>query len=34
MGRGRKDEAERMGAFQEDALSEADALAAAGQGGA
>ncbi len=27
-----KDEAERMGAFQEDALSEADALAAAGQG--
>ncbi len=29
-----KDEAERMGAFQEDALSEADALAAAGQGGA
>lgn len=29
-----KDEAERMGAFQEDALSEADALAAVGQGGA
>lgn len=28
-----KDEAERMGAFQEDALSEADALAATGQGG-
>lgn len=27
-----KDEAQRMGAFQEDALSEADALAAAGQG--
>lgn len=27
-----KDEAERMGAFQEDALSEADALAATGQG--
>lgn len=29
-----KDEAERMAAFQGDALSEADALAAAGQGGA